>query len=164
MFVENANISNEPKMALERNPNGRRWSKDIVRLCLILSKSKGYNELRGSNFLIWPSQNLLRKYNNSVHQAAGVNKDMLEWTANEAKIKNIPRSDFRASSLMKCPYNQTYNLRNLIIAFNWLDLLNVLQSLLYLTKWKTTNAKKLLLLMFSNLYFWGFTGFRFPFA
>lgn len=31
----------------------------------------------------------------------------------------IPLSDFRVDlSLMKCPYNQTYNLRNLIIAFN----------------------------------------------
>lgn len=92
---------------------------------------------------------------------------MLEWMANEAEIKNIPPPlpDFRTgSSLMKCPYNQTYNLRNLIIASDWLDLLNVLQSLLYLTKWKTTNAKKLLLLMFSNLYCLGFTGFRFPFA
>lgn len=80
-------------MALERNPNDKRWSKDIVRLCLTLycRSPRGYNELRGSNFLILPSQNLLRKYKNSVHQEAGVNKDMLEWMANEAKIKNIPR-------------------------------------------------------------------------
>lgn len=92
MFIENANIFNEPKMALERNPNGRRWSKDIIRLCLTLycRSPRGYNELRGSNFLILPSQNLLRKYKYSVHQEAGVNKDMLEWMANEAKIKNIP--------------------------------------------------------------------------
>lgn len=72
----------------------------------------------------------------------------------------IPLSDFRVDlSLMKCPYNQTYNLRNLIIAFNWLDLLNVLQSLL--TKWKIKREKTLA----THVHvFLGFTGFRFPFA
>lgn len=89
-------------MALERNPNGRRWSKDLVRLCLTLycRSPRGYNELRGSNFLILPSQNLLRIYKNSVHQEAGVNKDMLEWMANEAKIKNIPPARFQGGLMI----------------------------------------------------------------
>lgn len=80
------------KMALERNPNGRRWSKEIVRLCLTLycRSPRGCSELRNSIFLILPSYNLLRKYKNSVHQEAGIKKDMLEWMANEAKLKNIP--------------------------------------------------------------------------
>lgn len=34
------------KMALERYPNGRRWSKEIVRLCLTLycRSPRGYND------------------------------------------------------------------------------------------------------------------------
>lgn len=102
MFVEIANISNEPKMALERNPNGRSLSKAIIRLYLTLycSSPRGYNELRGSYFLILPSQNLLRKYKNSLHQEAGVNKDMTKWMANEAKIKNIPPTGFQGGLII----------------------------------------------------------------
>jgi hypothetical protein len=37
------------------------------------------------------SQNLLRKYKNSIHQEAGINTDMLAWMSNEARIKNLPR-------------------------------------------------------------------------
>ena len=79
-------------MVLESNRFGRRRSKEIIRLCLTLycRNPTGYSELRSSNFVILPSQNLLRRYKNSVHQEAGINKEMLQWMANEAKIKNIP--------------------------------------------------------------------------
>ena len=42
------------KLALERNPNGRRWSKETVRLCLTLycNNPRGYSDLRNSDFLI----------------------------------------------------------------------------------------------------------------
>jgi len=58
------------KMALERHPFGRRWNKDIIELCLTLycRSPKGYTELKNSNFMILPSQNLLRKCKNSIHQ------------------------------------------------------------------------------------------------
>ena len=69
-------------MALERHPFERRWSKDIIRLCL----TRGYAELKNSNFMILTSQNLLRKYKNSIHQEAGINTDMLAWMSNEAMI------------------------------------------------------------------------------
>ena len=36
----------------------------------------------------------MRKYKNSVQQEAGINKDMLEWIANEAKLKNIPPAGY----------------------------------------------------------------------
>lgn len=100
MFVENANISNEPKIGFRAKPEC--LSKDIVRLCLTLDgrSPRGYIELRGSNFLILPSQNLLRKYKNSLHQEAGVNKDMAELMANEAKIKNIPPAGFQGGLII----------------------------------------------------------------
>jgi hypothetical protein len=44
----------------------------------------GYAELRNSNFMILPSQQLLQKYKNNVHQQSGINKDVLHWMANEA--------------------------------------------------------------------------------
>ena len=72
------------KMALERNRFGLWWSEDIIRLCLTLycRSPRGYSELRSCNFVILPSQNLLRRYKNSVIQEAGINKEMLQWMAN----------------------------------------------------------------------------------
>jgi hypothetical protein len=37
-----------------------------------------------------PSQKILQNYKNIVHQEAGINKEILDWMANEAQIKNIP--------------------------------------------------------------------------
>jgi hypothetical protein len=37
--------------------------------------------------MILPSQQLLQKYKNIVHQQAGINQDVLHWMANEAKLK-----------------------------------------------------------------------------
>jgi ABC-type maltose transport system permease subunit len=34
-----------------------------------------------------PSQQLLQKYKNIVHQQAGINQDVFHWMANEAKLK-----------------------------------------------------------------------------
>jgi hypothetical protein len=58
------------KMALERNPHGRRWDKDIARLCLTLwcRSPRGYNELKNSKFMILPSQKILQRYKNTVDQ------------------------------------------------------------------------------------------------
>jgi hypothetical protein len=65
------------EIALERNRFGRQWSKDIIRLSLTLY-CRSPNEIRSSNFVILPSQNLLRRYKNSVHQEAGIHKEMLQ--------------------------------------------------------------------------------------
>ena len=92
-------------MALERHPFGRRWRKDIIRLCLTLycRSPRGYAELKNSNFMMLSSQNLLRKYKNSIHQEAGINIDMLAWMSNEAMIiKGV-------LYLTKCQYNLTCN-------------------------------------------------------
>ena len=80
------------KMALERNPHGRRWDKDIVRLCLTLwcRSPRGYNELRSSKFTILPSQTILQRYKNTVDQEAGINKNVLHWMKNGCVKKIIP--------------------------------------------------------------------------
>ena len=79
-------------MALERNPHGRRWSKDIIRMCLTLwcRSPRGYADLPNSGFIVLPSQKSLQNYKNIVHQEAGINKEIFHWMANEAQIKSIP--------------------------------------------------------------------------
>jgi hypothetical protein len=62
------------------------------------------------------SQNLLRKYKNSIHQEAGINTDMLAWMSNEARIKNLPRSDIKGVLyLTKCQCNLTCNSANKMV-------------------------------------------------
>jgi hypothetical protein len=63
--------------------------------------------------MILPSQQLLQKYKNIVHQQAGINKDVLYWMANEAKLKKIPPKVLKVVLLlMRCPYSQTFSLKN----------------------------------------------------
>ena len=68
------------KMALERDPHGRRWSKDIIRMYLTLwcRSPRGYTDLRNSGFIVLPSQKILQNYKNIVHQEAGINKEILQ--------------------------------------------------------------------------------------
>lgn len=154
------------KMALERNPNGRRWSKDLVRLCLTLycRSPRGYNELRGSNFLILPSQNLLRIYKNSVHQEAGVNKDMLEWMANEAKIKNIPPARFQGGLMIDemsiQPDLQFQKLNN----FQLIGFTECTPESIVFDQMKSNKRQKNSCYCVLQLVFLCFTCFRFPFA
>ena len=80
MFFKNANISNELKIALERNPMAEDGVKKLLGCvwhCIAEVQGVTVN-LRNGNFLILHSHNLLRKYKNSVHQEAGIHKDMLE--------------------------------------------------------------------------------------
>ena len=85
-----------------RVPKGRRWDRDIVRLCLTLwcRSAKGYTDLRNSKFLILPSEKLLQRYKNHVNQEAGINSDILHWMANEAKLKNLPPEGFEGGLII----------------------------------------------------------------
>ena len=80
------------KNAVTSCPNGRRWNKDVLRICLSLwcRSPRGYADLRSSGFVVLPSSRLLQYYKNSVNQVSGLNKEMLAWMQNEAKNKNLP--------------------------------------------------------------------------
>jgi hypothetical protein len=86
-------------------------------MCLALwcRSPRGYAELRNSNFMILSSQQLLQKYKNIVHQQEGINKDVLHWMVNEARLKNNPPPPKVLKVvllLMRCPYSQTFSLKN----------------------------------------------------
>ncbi|CAG2224496.1 unnamed protein product [Mytilus edulis] len=85
-----------------KETHGRRWNRDIVRLCLTLwcRSPKGYTELRNSQFVILPSEKLLQRFKNTVNQEAGINNDMLHWMANEAKLKNIPPEGYEGGLII----------------------------------------------------------------
>ncbi|KAJ8319800.1 hypothetical protein KUTeg_001387 [Tegillarca granosa] len=78
---------------------------------------KGYSELRNSNFIMLPSEKILQKYKNHVKQDAVINKDMLPWMLNEAKLKNIPPEgyeDFSTINHITCAFPNIYSLNSKI--------------------------------------------------
>ena len=89
MVNKNVQFFNVTKMALERHPFDRRCDKDIVRMCLTLwcRSPRGYTKLRNSKIHDIAFPKMLQKYKNTVHQQAGINKDILCWMAYEAKLK-----------------------------------------------------------------------------
>ncbi|CAG2216361.1 unnamed protein product [Mytilus edulis] len=155
------------KMALERHPFGRRWNKEIIRLCLTLwcRSPKGYIELRNSNFLILPSHNLLQRYKNSVEQKSGINKEILHWMANEAKIKNIPPEGYKGGLMideMSIQPDLQFRKKNGDIEL--IGFTECTPDSIVFENMKTGKSDRTLATHVLQLVFLGFTGFRFPFA
>lgn len=88
---EMLNLLVNQKQNLERNPNGRRWDKNTIGLCLSLwcRSRKNYEQLRNSKVLILPSGSTLQLYKNCIDQQAGFDPDILHWMKEEAK-KHYP--------------------------------------------------------------------------
>jgi hypothetical protein len=155
------------KMVLEKNKHGRRWNKDIVRLCLTLwcRSAKGYTELCKNGFVELPSQQLLRKYKNTVQQEAGINSGVLNWMANEAVVTNIPPEGYEGgilidemsiqSDLQLCKRNGKIEL----IGFTELSPESVVMD-----KIRNGTSERPLATHVLQFVFIGFTEFRFPFA
>lgn len=69
-----------------RSPNGRRWSKDVISICLQLynRSPKCYELLKSSQILILPSQSMLILYKNALRQEPGFDESIFEWMHEEA--------------------------------------------------------------------------------
>ncbi|KAJ8321537.1 hypothetical protein KUTeg_000913 [Tegillarca granosa] len=155
------------KMAIEQHPKGRRWHKDVIRLCLTLwcRSPKGYSELRNSKFIMLPSEKILQKYKNHVKQDAGINKDMLHWMLNEAKVKNIPPEGYEGGLLVdEMSIQPDLQLKKIngeieLVGFNELTPESIVFDQIKSNKTEIKLATHAL-----QFVFLGFTGFRFPFA
>jgi len=154
-------------MALERNPHGRRWSKDIIRMCLTLwcRSPRGYTDLRNSGFIVLPSQKILQNYKNIVHQEAGINKEILHWMANEAQIKNIPPEGCEGGLVideMSIQPDLQFSKKKgdiQLIGFQ-----EVTPESIIMDQIKSNKRERVLATHVLQFVFLGFTGFRFPFA
>ncbi|XP_071174117.1 uncharacterized protein [Mytilus edulis] len=155
------------KMALERHPNGRRWNRDIVQLCLSLwcRSPRGYTDLRNSKFLVLPSQKLLQRYKNRIHQEAGINKEMLHWMKNEAKLKNIPPEGYDGGLIfdeMSIQADLQFKKKDGDIQL--IGFAECLPESLVFNQMAANKKQQTLATHALQLMFLGFTGFRFPFA
>ncbi|PIK42459.1 hypothetical protein BSL78_20688 [Apostichopus japonicus] len=74
-----------------KSPNGRKWDKEIISLCLSLwlRNPQAYQDLKDSNYLVLPSGRHLRRYKNIVKQRSGIQEAVFHWmyeAANDAHI------------------------------------------------------------------------------
>ena len=81
---------------LNSNPHARRWSPEIVRLCLTryCRSPKAYQDLSQSGFLTLPSARQIQRIKNRVDQEADVKKEVLQWMKSEAEKLNIPEEGY----------------------------------------------------------------------
>ena len=93
---EMLNLLVNHKKNLERNPNGRRWNKNTISLCLSFwcRSRKNYEQLRNSKVLILPSGSTLQLYKNCIDQQAGFHPDILLWIKEEAKKHYLSEGSF----------------------------------------------------------------------
>jgi len=155
------------KMALERHPFGRRWNKEVIRLCLTLycRSPRGYSELRNSNFLILPSQNLLRRYKNTVHQEAGININMLQWMSNEAQAKNIPPEGYQGGLIIdEMSIQQDLQFSKTKDNIHLIGFTECTPESVIFQQLKSNKTDRILATHVLQLVFLGFTGYRFPFS
>lgn len=155
------------KMALERNPHGRRWDKDVIRVCLTLycRSPRGYSELKNSNFLILPSQNLLRRYKNSIHQEAGIKTDMLDWMSSEADLKNVPPEGRQGGLVIdEMSIQPDLQFRKHNGSVELIGFTECTPESIVLEQIKSGKEERILATHVLQLVFLGFTGYRFPFA
>ena len=157
------------KMALERHPNGRRWNRDIVRLCLSLwcRSPHGYTDLRNSKFVFLPSQKLLQRYKNQVDQESDFKKDIpvLHWMRNEAALKNIPPEGYEGGLIideMSIQPDLQFKKRGGDIQL--IGFAECTPESLVFDQISSGKKQRILATHALQFLFLGFTGFRFPCA
>lgn len=87
---------------IESHPNGRRWPRDVTRMCLSLycRSPKTYHDLSRSGFVVLPSQRVLQRYKNCVQQQPGINPEMLEWMKSIAVEQNVSKDGYNGGLMI----------------------------------------------------------------
>ena len=128
-------------------------------MCLTLwcRSPRGYTELRNSNFMILPSQQLLQKYKNIVHQQAGINKDVLHWMANEAKLKNIPPEGFEGGIIVEMSIQSDLQFKKRKGTIQLVGFIDCTPESIIIDQLKSNKMEKTLATHVLQLVFLGFT-------
>ncbi|CAB4022245.1 Hypothetical predicted protein [Paramuricea clavata] len=82
------------KQLSTKSPKGYRWDPRIVRFSLDLycKNPKALDSVR--EFIILPSNRLIRYYKNSVNQEPGWNSETISWCKREAEWQKLKDHDY----------------------------------------------------------------------
>ncbi len=142
----------------------RRWDRTIIQsmLSLWIRSPVAYRQLRESNLLFLPSEQLLQKYKNCYSSGPGINNDTLQWMSNEASKHNYGTSGGLLIDEMSIQEDICMEFKDGSIKMTGLlDMGDVSDSMRNLTQ-NTTNVR--LATHILQLVFLGYDGFRFPFV
>ena len=83
-------------VASNTSKQGLRWDKNVICIALSLYNRNpaAYRDLTQNNWLHLPSESLLQRYKNAVHQRSGIFHDMMSWMSSEAKSQCLPMSGY----------------------------------------------------------------------
>lgn len=106
-----------------------------------------------------------KNYKNIIHQDPGINKDVLQWMSNEAKLQNIPPEGFAGGLIIDEMYIQPdlqFSKKNNDIKL--IGFTEVTPESLIIEQLNSKTKQRTLATHVLQFVFLGFTGFRFPCA
>ena len=158
-------LASQRAALLAKHPTSRRWSKEVISMCLSLwvSSPKSYTTLTDSGMLILPSGRQLRRYKNCIPQEAGINNEIFHWMHEAAKDAKIPPNGWSGG----LHHDETKVQSDLILDMTggkpslvgWIDLGEEAFNVKVL---KDQKVNPELATEVIQLSFVGYTGFRFP--
>ena len=164
--VEMKKLLNAQLEALKsKSPNARRWSKDVISLCLSIwvRSPASYQNLKDSKMLILPSGRQLRRYKNVVPQTSGMIKEAFQWMYHAAKDAKLPPHGWAGglhhdeTKVQKDIVFQMVNGTPTLVG--WVD---VGDEGMKVKTIREQNVQQTIATQVLQLTFLGYTGFRFP--
>ncbi|KAK3091321.1 hypothetical protein FSP39_018905, partial [Pinctada imbricata] len=150
-----------------QDPRQRRWDSDMIKCCLNLwtRSPQSYKDLKDSNILILPSGRQLQRYKNATPQDTGINSEILHWMSKTADRQKVPKFG-RYGGLI---HDETRIQQDLVMntkgnkneLVGWIDTGDEGQDIRIL---KEGTVQQTLATEVFQVYFLGYTGFRFPVA
>ena len=158
-------LMNQHEALSAKSPGARRWNKDVISLCLSLwiRSPKAYQTLLESNMLILPSGRQLRRYKNCITREPGFSDQIFKWMYLSAKEMKLSPNVW----VGRIHHDETRVQQDLIVdmqdgipsLIGWIDLGEEAQNLRILCDKRLAPH---LATEVIQMFFWGFTGFRFP--
>ena len=155
------------KRNLDRPKMGRRWDKQVIRICLTLWSRNPhvYRTLRDKEYLILPSGRLLQYYKSSARQGTGFSGDVLQWMHKEALSKNIPPQGMSGGIIIdEIAIQDDIQIEYTQDGSKLVGLVDIGEENLNMDILLNKNYHRPLATHVLQFIFLGHTGFRFPFA
>ena len=154
-------------VASNTSKQGLRWDKNVICIALSLYNRNpaAYRDLTQNNWLHLPSESLLQRYKNAVHQRSGIFHDMMSWMSSEAKSQSLPMSGYYGGLILdEMAIQEDLQIVN---TKNETKFIGLSDSGTHIKEMQKLNSGKVECELANHVLqfvFSGLTGFRWPFA
>lgn len=154
-------------LTIKSHPNGRRWPRDIIRMCLSLycRSPKTYHDLSRSGFVVLPCRRVLQRYKNCVQQQPGINPEMLEWMKSIAVEQNVSKDGYKGGLMIdEMAIQEDLQLKRTGENYELVGFTDIVEEAKSISPIITHKENIQLYTHVLQLVFLGNTGFRLPLA